>query len=180
VEVDRAFNVRGGHWVFRGGLARFFPEQWERLRAALPGDDPIDELARLLEDPDPVERQRAANAWCLWESAIGEWPPPEGLASRFADPAHRRAFARVVTHYVRHDLFLEEGALVRGATALAGIPGVIVNGSLDVQSPLANAWELKRAWPDVELVVVDAAGHTPTAAVARELRRATDRFAAAR
>src|SRR4051794_3712531 len=43
-----------------------------------------------------------------------------------------------------------------------------------VRAPLANAWELARAWPRAELVVVDDAGHGAPAALRRELRRATD------
>lgn len=167
-------------WTFRGGLARFFPAEWERLRAALPvaeGDrDLVDACHRLLNDPDPAVRRGAAEAWCTWESATPAWPPRRGPAERFADPAYALAFARIVTHFVRHDAWLEDGILLRRASALADIPGVLVHGRLDFQAPLANAWELKRAWPRAGLVVVDDAGHETTASLDRELVRATDRF----
>lgn len=87
------------------------------------------------------------------------------------------AFARLVTHYVRHDLFLEDGVLIRGAGALADIPGVLVNGRFDLQAPIGNAWELERVWPRAELVIVDDAGHAVDPGLTRELVRATDRFA---
>ena len=35
----------------------------------------------------------------------------------------------------------------------------MINGRFDFQSPIGNAWELKRAWPRAELVIVDDAGH---------------------
>ncbi len=173
-------------WLFRGGVAIFFPAQWDQLRAALPGLPPdasgadvVAAVARLLRDPDPEVCQRAANAWCLWESATLAWPPTTTLAGRFADPVYALAFARLVTHYVNHNLFLADGSLLRGAGALAQIPGVLINGRYDFQSPIANAWELRRAWPRAELVIVDDAGHSPTTpTIAQEIVRATDRFAA--
>lgn len=168
-------------WTFRGGMAVFFPEQWERLRAAVPmaqrDGDMVEAYYRLLEDPDPGIRQRAAESWCLWESATVSWLPASGLAERFRDPAYAVAFARLVTHYVRNNGFLEDGVLLRGAAALARIPGVLVNGRFDFQAPIANAWELRRAWPHAELVIVENAGHAANnEEISRELVRATDRF----
>lgn len=167
-------------WTFRGGLGIFFPEQWDRLCAAVPiveGDrDIVGAYQRLLNDPEPKVRQRAAEAWCLWESATPEWPPTTGLAPRFRDPAYALAFARIVTHYVHHHAWLEDGILLRGAASLAGIPGVLVNGRFDLQAPIANAWELHRVLPHAQVVIVDSAGHAPNADLSRELVRATDQF----
>ena len=166
-------------WLFRGGVARFFPEQWGRLRAAAPlaeGDrDVVDAYHRMLYDPDPAVRQRAAYEWCLWESATPAWPPTAGLSARFQDRGFALAFARLVTHYVRHYAWLDDGCLLRGAEALADIPGTLVNGRFDFQAPIANAWELRRAWPRAELVIVDGAGHAD-GAITRELVHATGRF----
>jgi proline iminopeptidase len=168
-------------WVFRGGLALFFPEQWEQLRAVLPvaerDGDIVEAYDRLLNRPDPMVRRRAAEAWCLWESATPAWPPRSGLAERFTNPAYALAFARIVTRYVRHNAWLEDGVLIRGAGALADIPGILVNGRFDFQAPIASAWELSSVWPRADLVLVDDAGHVPNADVTTELIRATERFA---
>ncbi|HEV2456721.1 MAG TPA: hypothetical protein VGS80_00025, partial [Ktedonobacterales bacterium] len=135
---------------------------------------------RLLTDPVPAICQRAAEAWCLWESATPAWPPTTGLSRRFTDPAFALAFARIVTHYVSHYAWLEDGSLLRGASVLADIPGILVNGRFDFQAPIGNAWELRRVWPRAELVFVDDAGHAPDQpAVTESLIEATDRFAAA-
>ena len=83
-----------------------------------------------------------------------------------------------MTHYQYHYAFLEDGSLLRDADALAGIPGILVNGRFDFQAPIANAWELKRVWPRAELVIVDNAGHAPDKpGLTQVLIRATDRFA---
>jgi proline iminopeptidase len=171
-------------WLFRGGVAVLFPEQWERLRASAPeaerDSEVVEVYSQMLNDPDPSVRQRAAEAWCLWESATPAWPPSMTLSERFRDPAFALAFARIVTHYVRHNAWLEDGILLRNARALADIPGVLINGRFDLQAPLANAWELRRVWPRAELVVVDNAGHSAdNSGITQAIVRATDRFAGA-
>ena len=170
-------------WLFRGGVAVFFPEQWDRLRAAAPlagaDRDVVDAYHRMLYDPDPAVHERAAFEWCLWESATPAWPPAAGLSARFEDRRFALAFARLVTHYVRHYAWLDDECLLRDAGALADIPGILVNGRFDFQAPIANAWELRRAWPRAELVIVDDAGHVDRA-ITRELVRAADRFSGSR
>jgi proline iminopeptidase len=175
------FGVTSGRrsevdWLFRGGVARFFPQQWERLAGRVPDAEVVEECARRLADPDADIRNAAAEDWCRWESATPHWPPRDGLDARFQDPDYAMAFARIVTHYVRHDLFLEEDELLRGAHALARIPATLVNGRFDFQSPLKNAWDLHLAWPGSRLVVVDEAGHAAEKRIGGEIVRATDRF----
>jgi proline iminopeptidase len=77
---------------------------------------------------------------------------------------------------MRHNAFLEDGVLLRNADVLADTPGILVNGRFDFQARLGHAWELKRAWPRAELVVVPEAGHGGSTALDAELVRATDRF----
>jgi proline iminopeptidase len=169
-------------WTFRGGgLAALFPEQWERLRALVPQQTPDREVVmvytRMLNNGEPATRRRAADAWCLWESASPTWPPSNTLDKRFEDPNFAYAFARLVTHYISHELWLEDGALVRGASALANIPGALINGRYDLQAPLGNAWALHRAWPNASLTVVDNAGHGGSApSMSAAIVAATDGF----
>ena len=83
-----------------------------------------------------------------------------------------------MTHYVRHNAWLEDGRLLRDANLLADIPGIMVNGRFDFQAPIANAWELNRVWPRAELVIVDDAGHAANnPRLTQELIRATGQFA---
>jgi proline iminopeptidase len=126
-------------------------------------------------------RQKAADNWCLWESATPAWPPTNGLAPRFRDPHYALAFARIVTHYVMHNAWLEDGALIAGVDVLSGVPAVLINGRYDFQSPIANAWTLKDAWRSAGLVIVDDAGHAADApGMTRAIVQATDAFRAAR
>jgi proline iminopeptidase len=184
------FGVTTGHreefdWWFRGGAAILFPAQWGRLRDALPmadrEGDIVEAYARRLNDGDPEARRRTATEWCRWESATLAWPPSHDLAPRFRDSDFAIAFARIVIHYVRHNGFLEDGILLRGADAIADTPGIMVNGRLDIQAPIGWAWELNRVWPRARMMIVEDAGHDASnESITRELVRATDEFAPGR
>jgi proline iminopeptidase len=169
-------------WLFGGGLAHLFPQQWDRLLSWLPREDRdgdiVEAYSQCLNSPDPAIREQAALEWCMWESAALEWPPSSGLAKRFADPDYRLAFARIVTHYASHNAWLEDGILLRNCYRLADTPGVLINGRYDFQSPLLSAWRLKRVWEIADLLVIDNAGHAVEQGISSEIIRATDRFAA--
>ncbi|WP_432189105.1 prolyl aminopeptidase [Streptomyces sp. Tue6028] len=166
------------------GLGKIFPEAFERFLGELPAHDRDGNLAaaynRLIESPDPRVRERAARAWTDWETATV--PAPPRSVARYEDAAFRMGFARTVTHYWGNDHFLgegnAEGVVLRDAPLLKGIPGTLVQGSLDFGNLLGIVWRLHRAWPDSELVVVDDAGHGAGApGMAKALVAATDRYA---
>lgn len=168
-------------WLYRG-VGRFFPEQWERFRDGVPEADRDGDLvaayARLMEHPDPDVRGRAANSWCAWEDTVISMEPngtPNAYSNRA--PAALLAFVRICTHYFAHGAWLAEGALLRDAGRLAGIPGVLIHGRLDLGSPLDTAWALARTWPDAELVVVEDSGHTGSDTSRIRVRDILDRFA---
>jgi proline iminopeptidase len=177
-------------WLYRG-VAPLFPEQWARFRAGAPtpagapsgeGDgDLVEAYHRLLMNPDPAVHLKAARDWCEWEAALLSVDPAAKPDPRRSQPTFQLAFARIVTHYFRHNAWLEDGILLRNVSALAGIPGVMVHGRLDLGAPLVTAWELSQAWPDSELVIVDNAGHATTEpGIGEALIGATDRFGRAR
>jgi proline iminopeptidase len=168
-------------WLYQG-VARFFPKEWERFRAAVPEADRDGDLvaayARLMEDPDPLVRAHAANAWCAWEDAVISLEPG-GKPNIFRDrpPAALLVFVRICTHYFAHGAWLEEGALLRDAGRLAGILGVLIHGRLDLSGPLDTAWELARAWPDAELVALRDSGHQGSDTMRERTLSALDKFA---
>jgi proline iminopeptidase len=168
-------------WLYHGA-GRFFPEQWARFRDGVPeharDGDLVAAYYRLLnEDPDPAVRERAAERWCEWEDAVlsleDGWVPGE----HFADPAFGITFARVVSHYFHHRAWLRDDELLRHAHRLAGTPGVLVHGRMDIGSPTDGAWQLAQAWPDAELHLVDT-GHGGGEEMMARMLEATNRFAA--
>jgi pimeloyl-ACP methyl ester carboxylesterase len=83
---------------------------------------------------------------------------------------------RVCAHYFAHDCFLEDGVLIREAGRLAGIPGYLVHGRNDLGGPVVTAWELARAWPDAEFVVIEDSGHTGSPSFGETVRAARGRL----
>ena len=168
-------------WLSRG-LATLFPEQWARFREGAPegsrDGDLVAAYYQLLNDADPAVHTKAAKDWHDWEAATfsvgpGAKPPPA-----WSDPRFRLARARIVTHYFHHKAWLDEGVLLRQAHTLAGLPGVMVQGRLDLEAPLVTAWELSRVWRDGELLIVENAGHSHAdIGVGAAIVAATDRFA---
>jgi proline iminopeptidase len=166
-------------WITRD-MGRVFPREWDRFRAGVPAADRDGDLAaaysRLLHDPDPAVRAKAAQDWCDWEDTHVSLAPDAEPRMSVMEPARQLAIARLVTHYWGNGCFLDDGQLLRDAGRLTGIPGVMVHGRYDVSGPLEVAWRMHQAWPDSELVVVGDAGHgggSMSAAVVA----ATDRFA---
>ncbi|HEX8639680.1 MAG TPA: prolyl aminopeptidase, partial [Allosphingosinicella sp.] len=89
------------------------------------------------------------------------------------------AIARIENHYMINKGWIEEGALIRNAPVLRGIPGVIVQGRYDCCTPPAAAWDLHRAWPEARLEIVPDGGHLfNEPGILDGLIRATDEFAA--
>jgi proline iminopeptidase len=144
-------------------VGRIFPQEWDRFAAAVPAemhDVPlVDAYAALLFDSDPIVRERAASEWCRWEDTHVSLTPGHAPNPRFLDPEFRLLFSRLVTHYWRHAAFVEDEQLIRNASLLSGIPGVLIHGRYDVSSPLESAWRLSRRWATSELNVLGDAGH---------------------
>ncbi len=179
-------------WLYRGA-GRIFPEAWARFRdfavAAqyrLPTDTepPIEDLlmsySRLMESPDADIRARAAHEWTAWEDAVISMESngiPDAYSNRPDDA--RLAFVRICAHYFAHDGFLQDGVLIREAGKLAGIPGILVHGRSDLGGPVITAWELARAWPGAELIIIGDSGHTGSATMQEALDSAGARLFAA-
>ncbi|MEV6901459.1 prolyl aminopeptidase [Amycolatopsis sp. NPDC051372] len=169
---------RDTDWITRD-MGRVFPREWEQFRDGVPAAERDGDLSaaysRLLHDPDPEVRAKAARGWCEWEDTHMSLAPDAAPFLSVAEPAFQLAFARIVTHYWSHGCFLDDGQLLRDIERLHGIPAVLIHGRYDVSGPLGTAWALHRAWPGSELVVLEDTGHgggSMTAAIVA----ATDRF----
>lgn len=171
-------------WISRG-VGVFFPQAWARFRGGVPQADRdgslVEAYHRLLMDSGPAVREKAARDWCDWETAIESAVTSGAPNPRYDNPAFRLGFARLVTHYWRHHAWIEDGALLRDADRLSGIPGVLIHGRLDLGTPLTTAWQLSQRWPGSELIVVDAAGHSAgDPGMGERIVAATDRLVVSR
>jgi proline iminopeptidase len=169
-------------WFYQEGCSRLFPDAWEHYLAPIPlveRGDLISAYHRRLTSEDAAERLRAARAWSVWEGATSFLrQDPDFIAAHDADE-FALAFARIECHYFVNGGFFEvEDQLLRDVPRIRHIPATIVHGRYDVVCPLQNAWDLHRAWPEAELVIVPDAGHSAFEAGNLDaLVRATERYA---
>ncbi len=169
-------------WFYQEGASRLFPDAWEPYINAIPVAERGDLMAayhRRLTSDDEATRLAAARAWSVWEGATSFLHVDPGFAAIHEDPQFALAFARIENHYFVNGGFFEcDDQLLRDMPRIADIPGVIVHGRYDVVCPVANAWDLHKAWPKAELRISPASGHSALEAENVDaLVRATDRFA---
>ncbi|MFE1646430.1 prolyl aminopeptidase [Microbacterium sp. P01] len=170
-------------WFYEGGASSIFPDLWEQFTAPIPvleRSHLIEAYHRRLIDPDPAVHGPAAMAWTTWEASTLTLRPDPNLVASMTDPDAATAFARIENHYFMHEGWFTEGQLIANVGIIRDIPAVIVQGRYDACTPIMTAWDLHRAWPEADLVVVPDAGHSASEpGIAAALRAATDRFAGA-
>jgi proline iminopeptidase len=170
-------------WFYQEGCGWLFPEAYEEFcKIILPAErgDMIAAYYRRLTDPSPAVQIAAARAWSVWEgSTLSLLHDPERVRLFGAD-AYAIAFARIECHYfVNRGFFERDGELLEGVNRIRHVPCAIVHGRYDVVTPVKNAWDLWRRWPEADLRIVSDAGHAMTeAGIVHELVAATRRFAA--
>ncbi len=151
-------------WFYQEGCSRLFPDAWEKYLEPIPEverGDIISAYHRRLTSEDESVRLAAAQAWSIWEASTSFLLQDEDFINSHQDAHFALSFARIENHYFVNGGFFEvEGQLLRDAHKLKGIPGVIVHGRYDVVCPIANAWDLHKVWPEAQLMISPASGHS--------------------
>ncbi len=168
-------------WLYQFGASELYPDAWERFVAPIPEDERGDIVAayhRRLTGGDGAARLEAAKAWTTWEGATSFLLRDDAYVDHCGEPETAIAMASIECHYFVNQCFLgTDDQLLKEVDAIRHIPAVIVQGRYDVVCPVRSAWDLSRAWPEAELVVVPDAGHSAfDPGNAAELVAATDRF----
>lgn len=151
-------------WFYGGGTARLFPDAWADFLEPIPEaerDDLIGAYYRRLTGDDPVERNRCATAWSLYECRVATLLPDPDVEAHCEDATFTLPFARIECHYFVNAGFLErDSQLLEGSAAIADIPTTIVHGRYDVICAMRNAWDLHERMAGSKLVIVPDAGHS--------------------
>lgn len=164
---------------FLYGVRALFPEAWHAFTTDVPAarrDDLLEYYSELFAHPDPSVRLQAATTWSTFEAsccALIPLPivPEEGQAE------HALSIATIEAHYFRNNRFSPDDYLLRNIPRIRHIPAVIVQGRYDAVCPIETAYDLHRAWPEAEFVVVPDAGHSSSEpGVTDALIRATNAF----
>lgn len=146
---------------FLDGLKKFYPDAQAQWRDALPESlraDPLSGYRRLLDSPDRQVRLKAGESWTRYEAACSS------LAGGGSFGASENAWrmARIEAHYLAQDCFFEDASLGALACVTSGFPfpGILVQGRFDMICPMEGAFLLKDRWPELDLRLIQAAGHS--------------------
>jgi proline iminopeptidase len=169
-------------WFYQKGCDAIFPDAWEHFLAAIPlaeRGDLMSAYYRRLTSSDREVQLQAAKAWSVWEGSTSFLKTDPGYVALTDSAEFAIAFARIEAHYFVHGGFMtSDSQLLDNVEKIRHIPTVIVQGRYDVVCPMRSAWDLHRAWPEAELIIVDDAGHSALEpGITHELVRATERFA---
>jgi proline iminopeptidase len=168
-------------WYYQEGASWIFPDKWEGFLAPIPEGERGDLMGayrKRLTDPDPAVQAKAARAWSLWEGETITLLHNQEYSDQFGDEHYAIAFARIENHYFVNEGWFEDGQLIRNAHRLKGIPGVIIQGRYDIATPPKTAWDLHKAWPEAQFIMVPDAGHAVSEpGITHHLIETTDFFA---
>jgi proline iminopeptidase len=146
-------------WLYKFGASEIFPEQWADFTSGVTleeGESYPQAYYKVLTSTDKNKQLAAAKKWSNWEWSIiklvtTEKPEEDQFALNFA---------RIECHFILNRCFLEEGQLLRDSHKIKHIPTTMVHGRYDVVCSMQNAFDLKKALPDAELVVCPRSGHS--------------------
>jgi proline iminopeptidase len=169
------------HWFYQDGASRIFPEAWSGFLDIIDEDkrnNLMSSYHEIFKSDDKEKRLKAAIAWSKWEAATSSLAYKPSLVEEFSNPEFALAFALIENHYfVNKGWFKTENQVIENIDIIRSIPAVIVQGRYDVVCPMKTAWELSEAWPEAELIVAPASGHTAfEKEITHALISATDKF----
>jgi proline iminopeptidase len=178
--VGGAVRSAGGQQDDRGdpGSEESAGQAGEHNQPAVPGEVAGEQRSERCGDGRDADlRDRAARSWCAWEERLATLHGTPEPSPRYADPAFRRGFARLVTHFFGEHAFLPRDGISGRTSRIADIPAVLVRGRLDIASPLGVTWRLARHLPLAILHVVEDEDHGGAGLTEQLLVQATNRFA---
>jgi proline iminopeptidase len=169
-------------WFYQEGCSWIFPEAFERYLAPIPPAERasmIEAYHRRLTSSDRATQLAAARAWSIWEGTTLSLLPDQERVQKFGNESYALAFARIECHYfINKGFFRSDNQLIENAGRIAQVPGTIIHGRYDVVTPVKNAWDLAKAWPQAELRIVPDSGHAMTEpGIVHEIVTATDKYA---
>jgi len=168
-------------WFYQDGSSRIFPEAWQEFIDIIDEDERDDLMGayhRIFNSDDTAKKLAAAIAWTKWEASTISLSYSPTTVDEMSNPEFALAFALIENHYfINKGWFETENQLIENIEIIRSIPSVIVQGRYDAVCPMKTAWELSQAWPEAEMIIAPASGHTAfEKEITHALISATDKF----
>lgn len=151
------------NWFYQFGASEIFPDIWEKYQNHIPVEERqnyVQAYYKRLTHIDPAVRLAAAKVWSQWEAATSRLYIDPQAIEEFEDPTYALQFARIECHYFTNNSFFKTtNWILENISKIKHLPCHIVQGRYDVVCPARSAWDLKQAWPEAHLQIIQDAGH---------------------
>jgi proline iminopeptidase len=170
-------------WLYEGGAANVFPEAWDAFYDFIPShlqDNMVKAYHHYLFDESVSEANRleAARRWSVWEANVSYLHKNDAAINENDDGHFALAFARIENHYFYHSAWLDEQtAILQNIDKIRHIPTIAIQGRYDMCTPYISAWDLKKAFPEMDLREVLAGHSAMDPMMSAALVAATDEWA---
>jgi proline iminopeptidase len=165
---------------FLFGVRRFLPEAWERFSTYIPESERGDLLKayylRLIH-PDPAIHLPAAKLYSRTEGEMATLLPNPKMLEYYQGDTFALGIARIEAFYfVNHTQYLGN-KLLDNISLIQHLPAIMIQGRYDLCCPPVTAYEVAKAWPKAELIMVPDGGHVASEpGISTELVKATEKF----
>ncbi|MFT4926281.1 MAG: proline iminopeptidase [Phenylobacterium sp.] len=167
-------------WLYSqsGGASQIFPDYFADFISVVKGvadGDEIQAYYALLTSENEIERLHAAKLWAVWEGKVSTLKTKADAQSHCSETHTALSLSRIECHYFVNNCFIDDNYIIDNIGKIADIPGYVIHGRYDVVCKIENAFTLNKHWPNSQLQVVPAAGHSGLEpAIASALCRASD------
>jgi proline iminopeptidase len=165
---------------FMNGVRQFLPESWTQFVEFLPAAERKDVLGayhRRLTNPDPSIHMPAAKMFSATEGRMSSLLPNPQLVSTYEEDVTALGMARIEAEYMLNHTKNLGDKLLDNIYRIKHLPAIIIQGRYDLCCPPVTAYDVAKAWPLAELIIVPDAGHsTKEPGIMRALVEATQKF----
>ncbi|KAF8525805.1 proline iminopeptidase [Hysterangium stoloniferum] len=145
-------------FFYQKGTSLLFPEAWEKFVGHIPEkerDDLIRAYHSRMSSPNQQTRTEAAKSWAKWEASTCQLQVDQAAVHAAIDQdnsEHANTSAYMETHYFFHKGWIRDGQILekQEIDKIRHIPTIVAMA----------AYDLKKAWPEIELNIVPDAGHS--------------------
>lgn len=160
---------------FLNDMRKVFPEVWERFALNRDTKNLLACYDKILSSDNEEEKIEAALQWVHYESSCATLYPHFRTITTEREKTEAWVLARIESHYYKRHAFEKPAAILDKVDRFRHIPGVIIHGRYDMITPLQSAYQLHKAWPEADYIVVPDGGHSALDPAMRDrLMMATD------
>ncbi|MFT5132595.1 MAG: proline iminopeptidase [Gammaproteobacteria bacterium] len=151
-------------WFVKEGANRIFPDYWQDFIQLIPEDERNDMVSAYhvrLHGNDKQAQKVAAVAWSVWAGRIVTYMLSSVNPDTYQPGNIEQTINEVLieTHYARNAYFIKENQILTEINSVPEVPIIIIHGRKDLTCTLDASWELHRALPRSNLVIVRDGGH---------------------